>query len=184
MIDRDTAEKIAVENYAKIYQRCYSESGANEQAAQDITQEVFKIFYEKLNVLNNDKIESWLNVVARNKLFEYYRKIKEEQRILLYDENMLLSLEDMFVMFDEYLTADDEQIEKYKQIVLKGLSKNDRELYNMVYVQKMSYKEIGKIIGLTHKAVGARVLRMRKRLQKLVKLMFSPLGQLFIRIFF
>lgn len=185
LIDNIKAEIIAKKYYEDVFSYCYSYLNCNETEASDITQEVFLVFQEKCETLEDINIRNWLYKVAKNKVREHFRKMKKEDKLVPLDENMVTVDEDeMLPLFDEYLKIDDEEIEKYKTIVLKGLTKSEQELYHKIFVEKKKYKEIAEELNTTEKAINSKAMRLRIKIRRIVSLMFTSVGQFIIKLFF
>lgn len=185
MIDKKTAESIAEKYYDDIYRYCLSHLSYNENVAEDVTQEVFLLFQQKCERLEDINIKSWLVRTAENKVLEYFRATKKDSVIVHIDDGDFSCDEDeIFSLFDECFPLSDDEIEKYKSIVLKSLTKKEQELYNKIYVEKKKYKEIAEELNTTEKAINVRTFRLRKKINTLAKLMLTTVGQLIIKIFF
>lgn len=185
MIDSITAEIIAKKYYKTVYAYCLSYVNCNESDACDITQEVFLLFQRKCEALDNVNIRSWLYKATRYKVQEHYRKTKKDDRLVPLDENTVSADEDELVpIFEEQFNMKDEEIEKYKAIVLKGLTKSEQELYNKIFIEKKKYKEIAEELNISVKGVNSRAMRLRIKIRRAVTLMFTSVGQLVIKLFF
>lgn len=55
-----------------------------EENAADVTQEVFLIFQEKYEGLEDDYIKAWLYKVADNKIKEQFRAIAKREKELIF----------------------------------------------------------------------------------------------------
>ena len=185
MIDAIEAEIIARKYYNNIYTYCFSHLNCKAEEAADITQEVFLFFQEKCETLENENIQAWLYKVAKNKVHEHYRKTKKEEKLVELEKTMMNVDEvDIMPLFDEFFDLGDEDIEKYKSIVLKGLTKKEQELYKKVFVEKKHYKDIAEEMNITEKAVNCRVMRLKIKIRRIVSLMFTSVGQFIIKLFF
>ena len=185
MISSERAEAIAKENYNAVYRFCLSQLQLDEEAASEVTQEVFLLFLNKCDRLEETFIRAWLYKVTEYKAKEHFSRIKKEERLVPID----FDVEDpdqlpIAEILEACVSIKDEEIEKYKTIVLKGLSKSDQELYRLIYVEKKKHKEIAEELNLTESAVNSRAFRLNKRLDKIIRLMFTPLGCFIIRFFF
>lgn len=185
LIDKNTAENIAEKYYDDIYKICLSRLNHNENIAEDITQEVFLLFQEKSEEFEDKNIKGWLRRTAENKVSEYFRAAKKDDAVLHFeDENYSCDVDEAFLLFEECFPLSDEEIDKYKDIVLKSLTKKEQELYNKIYIEKKKYKEIAEELNTTEKAINLRAFRLRKKIRTLAKLMLTSVGQLIIKIFF
>ncbi len=184
MINKKMAEAIAVKYYDDVYRYCFSHLGCNEIDTEDITQEVFLVFQEKCEELDVANIKAWLIKTARNKVHEHFRAVKKDD-VLVSFEDKLMSFEeyDICSRLDERLPISNEEIEKYKELLLKGLTKNEQELYRKIFVEKKKHKEIAEEFNTSEKAVTVRCLRLRKKIMTLMKLVLTVPGQLIIKLF-
>ena len=184
MIDKKTAEAIAVKYYDDVYKFCFSHSGCNENDAADVTQEVFLIFQEKCDELEDKNIKAWLIKTAKHKLHEHFRALKEEDSLIEFeDKSIIFDESEMQQLLDEYTPVNIEEIERCKELVLNGLTKKEQELYIQIFVEKKKHKEIAEELNTSEKAVTVRVHRLRKKIMTLVKVILSSVCQVFIKIF-
>lgn len=85
MISFERATEIANLYYNDIYHLCLSRLKKEENAA-DVTQEVFLLFQEKYEGLEDEYIKAWLYKVANNKIKEQFRAIaKREKELELFE---------------------------------------------------------------------------------------------------
>lgn len=185
VIDAIEAEIIAKKYYKDVYSYCFSYLDCDAEEAADITQDVFLFFQTKCETLEDTNIQAWLYKVAKNKIREYFRKLKKEQKLLALEKSMAnVTEEDIIPLLDEHFNMKDEEIEKYKDLVLKGLTKKEQLLYTKIFIEKKKYKEIAEELNITEKAVNSRALRLRVKISNIVKLMFTSVGQFVIKMFF
>ncbi len=186
MIDAITAEIITKKYYKEIYSYCYSNLFCNEDGASEVTQEVFLFFHEQREAIEDTYIRAWLYKVARNKMGEYIRANKNRQKKFaeLTEDSASISDSEIFVHLENDVTVDDEEILKRKEFVLKALSQRDRELYEKIYVEKKTYKEIAKELNIPLKTVNSRAFRLRKKITNRVNFTFTSIGQIIIKFMF
>ena len=79
MIGFERANEIANLYYNDIYHLCLSRLKKEENAA-DVTQEVFLLFQEKYEGLEDEYIKAWLYKVANNKIKEQFRLLPREKK--------------------------------------------------------------------------------------------------------
>lgn len=183
MITKERAEEIATQMYDDIFKLCYSKPKIKEYDAQEITQDTFLLFYEKLDILDDDKINRWLISVAKLKCYEFYRK-KDLRQLMLSFEESFNSVDDILIIRDQYFKVTDDEIQKSLDVILKALKKEEYMLYYKKFVEGKSHKQIAEEMGLTVTNVNARAFRLREKLNKLAKIAFSGFGQFIIRTFF
>lgn len=137
----------------------------NEHLAGDITSKVF------LKVLLNIKsykhmgfpFSSWLYRIASNEVNLHYRKQKKTTEVELLEKDVIVVLEEI---------KQPEDINQ-QEIMLEALNKlplQTAELIEMRFFEKLSFNEIGAVLGL--KPVTAKI-RVYRALEKLKKQMLS-----------
>ena len=187
MIDQKTAKDTAEKYYNKIYAYCLSYANCSETEAADITQEVFLIFQQKLDKLEDINIYAWLLATAKNKVREHFRENKKEQKLVPLKPNEAPT-DDMFVYIDQYFAGvedvSDEYIEKCKELILKTLTKKEYELYTKVFIEKKKYSRVAQEMNTTENNVAVRVSRLRQKIQKLAKVSLTMVGQIIIKALF
>lgn len=174
MIDKTKAEAIAERYYNDVYKYCFLHLDCNETYAEDITQEVFLFFQKKCSELEDKNIKAWLIKTAKNKIHEHFRDAKKDNMLVSFDDKSISFDEfDFHTLLDEYITVNSEEIEKYKELVFKELSKKEKELYTKIYIEKKKHKEIAEELNTSEKAVTVSALRLRKKITILVKLIIT-----------
>ncbi len=146
---------------------------ADKEDALDMLQEVFSAFgaqFDKLTETPYTGYDKWLFAVARNKVCDYYKYKKRHPRPFKYDEGgshrkSAYSVDYATVIFEKDLPPDEVLISK----VLSSLSEKDRELYDLVFTRKKSYKELAERFNTNEVTVRMRVSRMRHRAKDKLK---------------
>ena len=132
----------------------------NNEAAQDITQEVFITVYNKLYTFNHEsKFTTWLLQIARNKSLDYIRKYKR-----VYEVN----IEDVEEM--ECLNQSPEEIFEFKETkslveeFLRSLGETDRQILILKYSnQNITFYDIAVILNMGEPAVKSRYYRLKEK---------------------
>lgn len=186
VIDKIKADLIAKTFYQPIYKYCYTNLDHNPHDASDVTQDVFVIFQEKKDTLEDTYIKSWLFSVAWRKVKEIQRKTKKDMANVPIDDDFDIIDEDadIFELLEEENSFDSEKLEKYRNIIYEKLTDKERELYHKIYVEKKKYKQIAEELNTTNKAISVRATRLRRKLELMEFLVFYTLGQVILKIFF
>lgn len=181
MISFERATEIANLYYNDIYHLCLSRLKKEENAA-DVTQEVFLLFQEKYEGLEDEYIKAWLYKVANNKIKEQFRAIAKREKELIYGTvfNSQTSTDILYEMEEDNKVTPEELEEKKKSIV-SSLSEKELELFEMVYTKQMEYKELAKAFDISEHAVRARVYRLRLKIKEKAAFIFMAILLLFMR---
>lgn len=187
MIDKQTAITVAKKHYNDVYAYCLSYAHCSESEAQDITQEVFLTFQEKLDSLENQNIRRWLLITAKNKVREFYRENKKDAMLVPLEPDTIPTA-DMYIYIDKYLTEceelSEEYIEKCKQLILKSLSKSELEIYTKIFIEKKTHQQIADELNSSKNAVSLRASKLQRKIKALVKLSLSVIGSIIIKTIF
>lgn len=129
----------------------------DEQLAQDLAQETFlKIFVNLHRFKGESSEKTWCIAIARNTYFSWKRKkrpvlVEEKYGTEASEENR--TPEEMFLQ--------KEKSEMIRQILF-GMKEEQRQLLLLRDYEKLSYKEIGELLGLSEIIVKSRIHRARE----------------------
>ena len=182
MISFERATEIANLYYNDIYHLCLSRLKKEENAA-DVTQEVFLLFQEKYEGLEDEYIKAWLYKVANNKIKEQFRAIAKREKELIYGTvfNSQTSTDILYEMEEENKITP-EEIEEKKNGILSSLSDKELELFEMVYTKHMEYEELAKAFDISEHAVRSRVYRLRLKIKERASFIFMAILLLFMKL--
>lgn len=182
LIGFERANEIANLYYNDIYHLCLSRLKKEENAA-DVTQEVFLLFQEKYEGLEDEYIKAWLYKVANNKIKEQFRAIAKREKELIYGTvfNSQTSTDILYEMEEENKITP-EEIEEKKNGILSSLSDKELELFEMVYTKHMEYEELAKAFDISEHAVRSRVYRLRLKIKERASFIFMAILLLFMKL--
>lgn len=185
MIDKIKAELIAKAYYESVYKYCVALLKNNSEDAGDIAQDVFLLFQEKCDKLEDKNIKSWLLKTASLKVKEYYRALnKDTERLSSEDVDIEDESVDICTLLEDTDTFDSDNLEKYRNIIFKKLTEKEQKLYNMHYVEKKPHKQIAEELNTNTKNVSVMISRLNKKLNLLENLVLCTVGQLVLKLFF
>ena len=116
----------------------------NNDISEELTQETFYKAVKKINTYKGDcKMSVWLCQIAKNLLFDYYRKNK---RILDIEEKELFDIQALENV-EEQLILKDEKLSLYRK--MQKLDEKTREVMYLRITGELSFKEIGTILNKT-----------------------------------
>jgi RNA polymerase sigma-70 factor (ECF subfamily) len=154
-------EKLALPHMNLIYRLAYRLSG-NQEDAEDLTQDTFRIGFEKFEDLREkSKCRNWLIIIMKNL---YYKSLRKKIRFPTIDlEEISFSLAD----------TKDFNYESIKNILneelqeaLNKLDKKYKTPLVLSYIGDFSYKEIANILNIPIGTVMSRIARAKVFLRK------------------
>lgn len=148
--------RLVRENKSTIYTVCYMFSH-DEEEVNDLFQETLINMWKGIDSFREEsKISTWIYRVALNTcLLQERKKKKEVKKVPLA----------MNVNFFEDNDADSTQVRMLHQRIGK-LGLVDRALV-MMWLEGMSYDEIGAVMGISAQNVGVKLFRIKEQLKSL-----------------
>lgn len=135
----------------------------DEMEAEDITQDVFWVAYQKWNVVEkHPNIGGFLMVVAKNKI---KKRILRRSLVLYNEEEMLEALADKLDEMNDYSLVD------LCAAVEKSLSREELKILLQYYGFGCSVTEMAKRLGIRESCFKVRVMRMREKLKQCIDLL-------------
>lgn len=166
----DEFEAIVNKNKLLLYSIAYALAG--DASADDIVQETFiQAYYNYGSLKNREKLSSWLCAIARNKAYDYVKRIRNSGQISL----EVLAERDRDISSD---TGPEVQIlknEKRNRLLaeINSLSEKYRETVLLYYFADMSIKEISELLSVPEGTIKFRLSDARRKLKKELKGMFD-----------
>ena len=157
MNDREKQFAQLVQKHkSTIYTVCYMFS-QDEDEVSDLFQETLINMWKGIDSFREEsKISTWIYRVALNTcLLQERKKKKEVQKVPL----------TMDVNFFEDTDANTTQVRQLHQRIGK-LGLVDRAIV-MMWLEDMSYDEIGAVMGITAQNVGVKLFRIKEQLKKM-----------------
>lgn len=157
-------DDISKKYYPDIYNYC--KARASVSCADDITSDVFELFFEKWEKLGDINYRTWLYKTADNLIKNHYKKHSRKIKKEIYIDDLqtdVLSYDQNFEMIFENIGED--EIEEYAKELLKNLSEQDKILYDMKYVKKLSSAKIGENLFISENAVNQKLFRLREKIK-------------------
>ena len=148
--------QLVKEHKSTIYSVCYMFS-QDEDEVSDLFQETLINMWKGIDSFRDEsKISTWIYRVALNTcLLQERKKKKEVQKVPL----------TMDVNFFEDTDANATQIRQLHERIGK-LGLVDRAIV-MMWLEDMSYDEIGAVMGITAQNVGIKLFRIKEQLKKM-----------------
>ena len=152
--DEEAADILVKRYYTDILRYC-KRNIVDQNLAEDATQETFyRVFRSLMRYQDKERFRAWLYMIARNICIDENRKQKN---------TIPLELEDIG---EE--SNDIHQIENSDEIeqLLSVLPEEQREAILLYFEDELTYKEIGKILGIPARTVQSRVKNGIKAIKK------------------
>ena len=148
--------RIVRENKRRIYTFCYMFSKDAEQV-NDLFQDILINIWNGLKSFEGEKhLGTWIWKVSLNTCINYTKKKKKEIPTLPLD-----------VSFNLYEDTDDDSMQirqLYARINKLGFI--DRSII-LLWLENLSYDEIGAILGISAKNVSVKLVRIREKLKQM-----------------
>ncbi len=180
MISCERAAEIAETYYEDIYRFCLSRI-KNEEEASDTAQEVFLVFQEKSDKIDDSYIKTWLYSVANNKIKEKFKEIAKREKKLVYGNYFKgKSVTEVVseIEYDDLITS--EEIENKKEHIFASLSDKELELFEQVYTKHMEYKELAKAMNISENALRTRICRLNIKIKEKITYAFMAILLIFM----
>ena len=177
LIDRvKSGEVTAFEEIYSIYGKkilgyIYRMTGSRADA-EDLTQETFVSAFNKIGTLKeNQKFQSWLYRIAQNGVYQRFRSrpphhesIDTEEGLGASDAGRLTSTSK-----DPEGSIMSKELQEVVQQVINSLPEKYREVFVLSAVHRLSYQEIGEIVGRSLASVKSDIHRARLKVRDKVK---------------
>lgn len=133
--------------------------------AEDVVQDTFITFIQEDVPLNNDQARCWLYRTVLYKSLNYIKKNEIFQNI---EDNQVPTQSAEEAFFDNL-----KKQENAKAIdeVLKTFSEENKELFKIYFIEKVSHQEISKKLNISIDASKAKKMRLKQKFIKTLKAM-------------
>ena len=149
----------------KLFNYCLSRLDGSREAADDCVQETFIVFYNKL--LDGEEFENpraFLYRTADN----FVKRQKQKDAVDLKRNVPLDEATDVGVT-DEYLSRLDLiDYEECAKILLNLLTDEEKQIYDLRYIQKQGVEDISEQLGISRPAASMRLMRLRNKIKDMV----------------
>jgi RNA polymerase sigma-70 factor (ECF subfamily) len=162
--DRLAMQVLFARHHVRIY-RFVLRLMRDEMAAEDVISEVFlDVWRQASRFEGRSAVSTWLIAIARFKALSMLRKRREEGL----DDEMAESIEEP--SDDPALAV--EKLDKGEKLrkCLAALSREHREVIDLVYYHEKSVEEVAQIIGIPENTVKTRMFYARKKLGELCRM--------------
>jgi RNA polymerase sigma-70 factor, ECF subfamily len=161
--DRLAMQVLFARHHVRVY-RFVLRLLRDEMAAEDVIGEVFlDVWRQASRFEGRSAVSTWLIAIARFKALSLLRKRRDEAL----DEQTAEAIEEPSDDPERAIAKQDKG-EKLRQC-LSGLSREHREIIDLVYYHEKSVEEVAQIVGIPENTVKTRMFYARKKLGELCK---------------
>ncbi len=136
----------------------------DESLTADITSQVFLKALQKLNgyTFKGVPFSAWLYRIASNEVVQHYRNTKKN-RVVCIQDTQLNDLADELEYDDTLHQLKDKMVE-----CLNILKEDELQLIELRFFEKLPYREIAEIMGLTESNAKVKTYRITEKLSKTI----------------
>lgn len=137
---------------------------ADEMLTADLCSQVFLKALQRLDAYNYQGVpfSAWLFRIASNEVSQHYRQHKKS-RVVSVEETSFADV------MDELHEPDNEQLRQALILVLDQLKEDDLQLIEMRFFERLPFKEIAEILGITESNAKVKTYRILERMKKQIK---------------
>lgn len=161
LCDEKVYSRIFKDYSNKLYHYLYYKCG-DQALAQDITQEAFMKMWKSCQTIIVTTAQSYVFTSAKNLLVNVYKheqvKLKFNRHHVHRDEH-----EDPSFLLEE------KEFQKQLDQAISELTEKERVVFLMSRIDKMKYREIADVLGISKKAVEKRMYNALSQLRQLSK---------------
>ena len=163
-MDTNDFEKIYKEYYTRIY-AYIKKKISHTQDAEELAGDIFTSFYQNLDKYDADLcgINTWLFVITKNRLKNYYRDRKVQVSLEEVDEQYAVEES----LPESVLIMEQNRRELFES--LKLLSARERSIIIKKYYEDKKYSEIAEELGITPGNVRVILKRSMGKLKKIME---------------
>lgn len=151
--------KILYDEWAQPLFRFIYFKSKDKQLSQDIVQDAFVKFWDKINTISAGKEKSYLFMIAKNL---FLNTVEHKKVIHKHQESNAYKNETTTPHYDLEVSEFKIRLER----AIAALPDKQREVFLMHRIEGYKYKEISQILDLTQKAVEKRMSQALKELRK------------------
>ena len=165
--DPEAFEQLITPLEQLIWRICWHYTG-NRESAEDCGQETMIRIWRSLDSYRGEcALESWVYRIAANCCMDYLRKKKRDKSVSMEPmREQGFDPADPSPGTEEQVVAADEQ--KRLREAITQLPEDQREALIMTQLEKVSYEEAAKLLGISEGTIKSRVNRAKARLKEIL----------------
>ncbi len=161
---REQFEQIYEQYFDSIY-RFVARRVRGEADVQDLVSETFLKIYQHLPAFHpkhEGALRGWLYTIAKNEVYQYFRKQKHVSHTPLEELPEIASTEHIPDLFES------EQVSTIVRGLLEKVEAEDREIILLKYFDELANTEIAEVLQITANHVGVRLHRGLQKFKKVL----------------
>lgn len=154
----------------------------SEELAKEVVQDVFlKIWLDRAELISITSLEAWLYKVAKNNILNRLKRIGIEMKAKDY-----FSSHTALISYEMEYQLESKEYTSILQEVINALPEQQRKVFELARIQKLSYEKIGEQMNLSPLTVKTHMARALKAIRlKIHELEVDiPLFLFFLKDFF
>jgi RNA polymerase sigma-70 factor (ECF subfamily) len=161
--------------YERILKFCAYTLGGSQSAAEDCTQDIFLILYERMPALKDyDKIGGWLYKTAGNISKQYAASLRKERAKFAASpgsggETPVDRIIAKETTSEEERIAEEKAIDRAAGEIRKCIKPLDERVLELAFRQKKPLKEVAAHLNISLSAVKSRSSRLRQKINALAR---------------
>lgn len=159
-LTRKDLDAIFEEYYPKLFNYVYYRT-LNRDLADDITASAMLKLVRSYESFDSERGEfgAWIYRIARNELYSYYRRQRDEADLDSVPESLVACT-------DDYGNLDDKGA--MVRAALEALNEEERELVYLKYWEELPNKEIAQRMGMNSSTISTKLWRATDKMRKAV----------------
>lgn len=149
--------------YQSLYKYCLIRLGDLSEHADDCVQEAFLVFQKRLN--DGEVIEQprpFLYKTVGNFIARTIKRFQDEKK-------RIVAIDNAENVASPPVIPDEFDYDKCARLIISMLSEDERELYNMKYIEQKSLNEISDILNISPSAAAMRTSRLRRQIKTIIE---------------
>jgi RNA polymerase sigma-70 factor (ECF subfamily) len=166
--ESDAFCQLYQDTYLTIFRFIYALHGGSRQDVEDLTSETYYKAWKARSRFqgNRDEAQRWLLVIARNSIYDSFRRKKTRPNLLSLEEiSEFIHIPGPSPALPEVIVAYQEDFAKLWSLV-QELKPEHREILLLRYLMGWQVKQIAAQIGSSENNVSAALRRIIQRLQR------------------
>lgn len=152
--------------YNRLIRKMVISKTGDELLAEEICQQVFLNYFEKMDYIEEDLIRPWLLLTTKNMICDYFRKQKIRK-----NTQSVSSVEDVMVVYEDNTERIVSKLSHtmLTERILESLYADKPEWYEVIMdvcILQMSYEEAARHLGLKLEVLRAKLYRARRYIRK------------------